>query len=76
MIHSVLLLDDDLVMVQFRNSDRGFGLQVLNEEGQLVTEFIGIPSLFDHAHGGLAYRVIQPEMDESGDYSNPFLSVY
>lgn len=77
MVENVLLLDDDLVMIQYRNgADRGAGLQVFDDAGNLVTELVKGDDFFTYARDGLAYRVVQPDIDESGNLPNPHLEVY
>ena len=76
-VANVLLLDDDLVMIQYRNGvDRGAGLQVFDDAGNLVTELLKGDDYFTYARDGLAYRVVQPDIDTSGDLPNPHLEVY
>lgn len=76
-VDNVLLLDDDLVMVQYHNgADRGAGLQVFDDAGNLVTELVQGDDFFIYARDGLAYRVVQPDMDGSGNLPNPHLEVY
>ncbi len=76
MVDNVLLLDHDLVMIQYHNGDRRFGLQVFDEAGNLVTEILGVADYFHHAYDGLAYRVVQPDIDERGNLPNPYVEVY
>lgn len=73
---SIFALSDQHFMVQYRNGDRGFGYQVFTRDGDFVVEETGIDFLFKHAEGGLAYRVVQPELDEQGELPNPYLEVY
>ena len=75
-VNNLLLLDRDLIMIQYRNADRGFGLQVFDDMGNLVTELLGGKGYFGYARNGLAYRVIQPDVDDSGFLPNPYLDVY
>ncbi|MCY4672477.1 MAG: hypothetical protein OXD43_01700 [Bacteroidetes bacterium] len=76
-VANVLLLNDDLVMIQYRNGvDRGAGLQVFDDAGNLVTELLKSDDFFTYARDGLAYRVVQPDIDASGDLPNPHLEVY
>jgi len=76
MVDNVSLLDHDLVMIQYHNQARRFGLQVFDETGNLITEILGTPDIFHHAHAGLAYRVVQPDVDQSGNLPNPYIEVY
>ncbi len=77
MVENVLLLDHDLVMIQYHNgADRGAGLQVFDDAGNLVTELLKGDDYFIYARDGLAYRVVQPDMDASGNLPNPHLEVY
>jgi len=73
---SIFALSDQHFMVQYRNAGRGFGYQVFTMDGDFVVEETGIDFLFMHAEGGLAYRVVQPELDEQGELPNPYLEVY
>ena len=76
-VYNVFLLDDDLVMIQYHNgADRGTGLQVFDDAGNLVTELLQGDDFFSHARDGLAYRVVQPDMNGSRDLPNPHLEVY
>lgn len=77
MVDNVLLLDDDLVLIQYHNgADRGAGLQVFDDAGSLVTELVKGDDFFIYARDGSAYRVVQPDIDESGNLPNPILEVY
>lgn len=77
MVENVLLLDDDLVMIQYHNgAGRGAGLQVSDDAGNLVAELVQGDDFFTYARDGLAYRVVQPDMDGSGNLPNPHLEVY
>ena len=77
MVENILLLDDDLVMIQYHNgADRGAGLQVFDDTGNLVTELVQGDDFFTYARDGLAYRVVQPDIDELGNLPNPVLEVF
>ena len=77
MVGNVLLLDDDLVMIQYHNgADRGTGLQVFDDAGNLVTELVKGDGFFTYARDGLAYRVVRPNTDDLGNFPNPHLEVY
>jgi hypothetical protein len=77
MVKDVLLLDDDLVMIQYYNgAARGAGLPVFDDAGNLVTELLKGDDFFTHARNGLAYRVVQPDTDDPGNFPNPHLEVY
>ena len=76
MVKSLVLLEHDLMMIQYRNGDRKFGLQVFDELGNVVEEFLGTDDYFDYALNGLAYRVVQPDPTSRGEYPNPHIEVY
>ena len=76
MVENVLLLDHDLVMIQYHNGNRGFGLQVFDETGRAVTEILGAMDYFLHASNGLAYRVVQPDANKNGHLPNPHVELY
>gem|GEM_PF-1704475 len=44
--------------------------------GNLVTELLGGKGYFGYARNGLAYHVIQTDVDDSGFLPNPYLDVY
>ena len=69
-------LTDEVIMVQYRNSGRGWGYQVFTKGGVLVAEELGVELVFDFAKHGLAYLVVQPEQDNAGEIPNPHLDVY
>lgn len=75
--YNLLLLDNDLVVIKYQNgADRGTGLHVFDDAGNLVTELLHGDDFFSYTRDGLTYRVVQPDMDGSRNLSNPHLEVY
>ena len=68
-------LDHEKLLLLYVN-DEGVGFQVVSTEGVVLAEYLGMDFPFIHAQNGLAYRVIQPELDEQGELPNPYLEVY
>ncbi len=52
------------------------GHQVFTKDGLLFAEELGVKHYFQYGRNGLAYRVVQPEVDETGQLPNPYLEVY
>ncbi len=69
-------LTDRTFMIQYQNSGRGWGYQVFTKDGLLVAEELGVKHIFHYGKYGLVYRVVQPELDESGQLPNLYLEVY
>ena len=68
-------LDHDKLMLLYLNGGE-IGFQVVSTEGVVLAEYAGLAFPFIHAQNGLAYRVIQPELDDQGELPNPYLEVY
>ena len=69
-------LSDQTLLVQYRNGSRGAGYQVFTKDGLLVAQDLGVPQQFKHGKDGLVYRVVQPDLDDSGELPNPYIEVY
>ena len=67
-------LSDQTIMVQYIDQHNGGGYQVFSKEGELIAEELGIGGWwFIHAGHGLAYGLVQPDLDERGELPNPSL---
>ena len=74
---TIFELTDQMIMVQYLNGERGTGYQVFTKNGELVAEELGIGGrFFIHGGFGLAYGLVQPELDDNGELPNPYLNVY
>ncbi len=70
-------LTDQTIMVQYIDRDKGTGYQVFTKDGVLLAEELGLNTLlFLHGANGVAYKVVQPSIDSSGELPNPHLEVY
>ena len=69
-------LTDQTFMIQYKDSDRGWGYQVFTKDGLFVAEELGVKHIFHYGKYGLVYRVVQPELDESSQLPNLYLEVY
>ena len=76
LVDRIFELTDQTLMVQYRNGRRGSGYQVFTKDGLLVAEELGVKHRFMYGKDGLVYRVVKPELDESGQLPNPYLEVY
>lgn len=68
-------LGTDKLMLQYLNGSE-FGFQIVDVQGNVLAEYLGLDFPFFLAKDGLAYRVIQPDLDEQGHLPNPFIEVY
>ena len=68
-------LDADKFMLQYLNGSE-MGFQIVDVQGNVLAEYLGLDFPFFLAKDGLAYRVVQPDLDEQGHLSNPFIEVY
>ena len=73
---SLFELTDQTLMIQYTNGDRGTGYQIFTKDGLLITEELGLDTLFIHGENGLAYLVYQPDLDSQGELPNPFIEIY
>lgn len=76
LVQELFELTDKAIMVEYQNSGRGSGYQVFAKDGVLVAEELGIGLTFNFVKAGRAYRVVQPEQDDSGETPNPRIDVY
>lgn len=76
MTNDLFALDENKVMIQFWNRDRGLGYQIFDADGALLIEESGLDEGFRDAGRGFAYRVVYPTMDENGEDPNPSIEVY
>ena len=75
-VWSLVELTDQTIMVQYIDDDNGAGYQVFTKNGVLIAEEFGVNSLFLHGANGVAYLMIQPNLDSRGELPNPLLEVY
>ena len=76
LVSDIFELTDQVLMVQYSNGTRGRGYQVFTKHGLLVAEELGLQHRFKYGKDGLVYRVVQPELDDTGQLPNPFIEVY
>ncbi|MDE2955517.1 MAG: hypothetical protein OXU68_00695 [Bacteroidota bacterium] len=69
-------LTAETILAQYINPGAERGYQIFTKQGRLVAQELGIEILFNAARDGLAYHVVQPGLDDSGELPNPFIEVY
>jgi len=71
-------LTDQTLIIQYRNGSRGNGYQIFTKRGRVVAQELGLDLAlrFKYSKNGLVYRVVQPDLDDSGDLPNPHIEVY
>jgi len=70
----IFQVNDHDLMVQYAGP-KGLGYQLFTKGGNFVAEEFGIDYHFDQAKRGFLYRVVQPEIDNTG-LPNPIVEVY
>lgn len=73
-VTDLLMLDADKLLIQYRHQD-GYGYQIFSKEGKLLSENSGMEHRFLAAGRGVAYRVVQPEVNAAGELPNPNIEV-
>ncbi|MDE2771749.1 MAG: hypothetical protein OXI44_11395 [Bacteroidota bacterium] len=76
LVSGLFELTDQIVMIQYRNGDRGRGYQIFTKAGQLVAQELDIRVHFKFGASGQVYRVVRPDLAAGGDLSNPIIEVY